>query len=1009
MSKFRDRKTMSRTLSHTRSTWCATRCATKAPLRGVLTLAALFVAAAILTPACRHSGAAEPPAPVPVLSQDDVLSLRDGQFHLDGRPFAEISFNKFDLFWQLYDQLDAGHALTARNPMVKAQDQALRELNELGFRTIRIFALPWKDIGNAAYADPEKRKRLYEALDKAVELCDRHDIRVVWSLGCGDFTDVARDADGKWQYEGEHLRELIGDPESKGRQRLYRYIDETVSRYKGCKAVLMWEIGNEITLHADIGKDRVYHNQRMPTLKDVAGFYDDVARRIKAADPLRLVNNGGSHLREHQWNLHTGNGYSKKDTLEEQRKGFELLFAETAVDVIDVHSYPNNKPAYEISDGKGGKAWIGPPQWMEIAKGINKPLMIGEFGALPFAKSKEKIWKDTPDYFESYADLEAAKPWVEKTLNDVIDAGVQLSYWWCYQSDRPMDQNNPQRFDLTIGRNPELVALIADANKRLQEKLQRRGKTPADLVSVESDVGGGGAQELPTSFTPDTRSGGSPQTSTEPGLTPSLLHLPVCFTDNMVLQRDRPVAIWGDATPGSEITVTFADQIVKTKADKHGKWRTQLDPMPASAEGRTLTIRSSIGNLQSTLTNVLVGEVWLAGGQSNMAFGLGGHRDSEKHLPKEDNPLIRILHVPVTEFGPINRERTAWAICGPQSTPRFSAVAYFFATELQRRLEIPIGIIGSYRGGTWNENWMTPASIKGDPELKHLFEEYEDAYGKFKDEAEYEAAYQEFRVKMKEWQAKGGWSHGPVPTPPVGPKSSRRPSGLYECMIKPLQPYTIKGVIWYQGEGNSWRYDEFRTLFPAFIEGWRKTWENPELPFYFVQLPPFKAEQWPHFRQAQLDCAKAIPNCGMVVSEGCGDLEDIHPKVKKPIGMRLAQAAGVEQYGHPGPAYGPMQKSVERKDNKLIVTFDYVGSGLVCNGEKLSSFEIAGKDDEFVKADAVIVGDTIEVSSQGVAVPESVRYAYAPFPVMDLFNKEGLPASPFAAELIECSTGMREQ
>lgn len=406
------------------------------------------------------------------LTRDDVLSVRGGRFYLDGQPFAEISFNKFDLLWQLYDQLDAGHALTAENPMVQAQDKALRELSELGFRTIRIFALPWKDIGNAAYADPDKRKRLYEALDKTVALCDRHDIRVVWSLGAAEFTDVKRDADGTWQYDGEHYRELISDPESAGRKRLYRYIDETVNRYKGRKTVLMWEIGNEITLRADIGKDRVYHNQRMPTLKDVAGFYDDVARRIKAADPLRLVNNGGSRMRESQWNLYRGNGW-KKDTLAEQLKCIELLFAETAVDVIDVHSYANHKPAYVISDVKGGIAWIGPPQWMDIAKGIGKPLMMGEFGVLPFAKSQEKIWQETPDYFESYADLEAAKPWVEKTLNDAIAAGVQLSYWWCYQSDRPVEQGNPQRYDLTIERNPELVKMIAEANQRLQEKLSR--------------------------------------------------------------------------------------------------------------------------------------------------------------------------------------------------------------------------------------------------------------------------------------------------------------------------------------------------------------------------------------------------------------------------------------------------------------------------------------------------------------------------------------------------------
>ena len=218
-------------------------------------------------------------------------------------------------------------------------------------------------------------------------------------------------------------------------------------------------------------------------------------------------------------------------------------------------------------------------------------------------------------------------------------------------------------------------------------------------------------------------------------------------------------------------------------------------------------------------------------------------------------------------------------------------------------------------------------------------------------------------------------------------------------MIKPLQPYTIKGVIWYQGEGNSRRYDEFRTLFPAFIKGWRQTWENPKLPFYFVQLPPFNAKHWPHFRQAQLDCARAIPHCGMVVSEGCGDLNDIHPKGKKPIGIRLANAACVEEYGQPGQAYGPMQRSVKRVGNKLVVAFDHVGSGLICKEPKLGSFEIAGEDNKFVKADARIVGNSIEVSSKGLAKPESVRYAYAPFPVMDLFNKDGLPASPFTVTL----------
>jgi len=431
----------------------------------------VIAAIALLTGGCGQVDATAAPRRVAAVAKQDVLSIRDGRFHLDGRPFAEISFNKFDLLWQLYDQLDKGHALTADNPMVKAQDKALRELNELGFRTIRFFALPWGPRGPESYADPAKRKLLYEALDKSLDLCDRHDIRVVWSLGAGTFTDTKLIPGKGWVHGEEHKRELISSPESRGRRLLYRYIDETVARYRKRKAVLMWEISNETTLSADIGdKHRIYRKQRMPTLKDVAAFFDDVAKRIKAADPLRLVNSGGSHMRECQWNLYAGKGW-KKDTFEEQRKCFELLYANCAVDVIDVHSYPNNKPAYEISDGRGGKAWIGPKQWMDIAKRIDKPLMLGEFGALPQSKSKENIWKETPDYFESYADAIAARPWVEKTLNTVIDSGVQLSYWWCYQSDRPMDQKNPQRFDLTRERNPELVAIITEANRRLQAKL----------------------------------------------------------------------------------------------------------------------------------------------------------------------------------------------------------------------------------------------------------------------------------------------------------------------------------------------------------------------------------------------------------------------------------------------------------------------------------------------------------------------------------------------------------
>ena len=431
--------------------------------------ALLMILSLLLAP--EMSSSADAARPIRPLTRQDVLSITNGRFYLEGKPFAEISFNKFDLFWQLYDQLDQGKQLNLTNPMVRAQDKALRNLHDLGFKTIRIFALPWGPAGPAAYADPQKRRNLYSALDETLRLCDAHDMRVVWSLSAGSFTDTKLDREKGWIYGQEQQRELIANASSRGRQLLYRYLDETVARYRERRAVLMWEISNEVTLSADIGDtNRVYNGERMPTLKDVAGFFDDVARRIKSADPLRLVNSGGSNMRESQWHLYLGQGW-KPDTFEEQFQCFQLLYANSAVDVMDIHSYPDNNPGYAIAGPGGRTAWLDNQGYMTMAKRLGKPLIIGELGLHAVARSDKKIWDKTPDYFESYDEFKAARPWVVKTLNDVIEAGVPLSYWWCYQDDNPSEQSNPQRFDLDLERNPELVRCIAEANRRLKAVL----------------------------------------------------------------------------------------------------------------------------------------------------------------------------------------------------------------------------------------------------------------------------------------------------------------------------------------------------------------------------------------------------------------------------------------------------------------------------------------------------------------------------------------------------------
>ena len=471
--------------------------------------------------------------------------------------------------------------------------------------------------------------------------------------------------------------------------------------------------------------------------------------------------------------------------------------------------------------------------------------------------------------------------------------------------------------------------------------------------------------------------------------------MPVTFGDGMVLQRDMPVRIFGEASEGASVTVRFNGQ-EKMAVSQDGKWMLSLEAMPA---GGPYKLHVSGDGETITFTDVMLGEVWVAGGQSNMAFNLAACIDFEQHLPTAENPNLRFLQIPVTEFGEINRDGLQWKSFDKQSVRGFSAVAYYFATELQKRLGVTVGIIGSYRGATWNENWMTPESIKNEPELKHLFDNYENEYAKFEDEEAYEEGYRQFLNDVQEWENNGGWSSGARPLAPIGPKAYQRPSGLYETMIKPLQPYTIKGCIWYQGEGNAGRYEEFRTLFPAFVEGWRNTWQNPDMPFYFVQLPGYgEGVTWPQFRQAQFDSWQSIENCGMVVSEGCGAELDIHPKVKKPIGDRLAIAASAEVYGKDHIPYGPVFKSVDFENGKARISFDYSGDGLELRNKNSESFEIAGADKFFKPAQVTINGNELLLWNDEIGTPKYVRYAYSPNPEMVLFNREGLPGSPFATK-----------
>ncbi|MCC6356473.1 MAG: hypothetical protein IT577_21510 [Verrucomicrobiae bacterium] len=409
------------------------------------------------------------------LGRADVLSWAGGQFHLGGEPLVEISFNKFDLFWAVRDARAAaareGKPELAERALA-AQDKALGEIREIGCRTIRIFGSPWGTFSEA-YDDPGRRAEMFSAMDSVLGLCERHGIGVIYSLGAAGLHDPAPRGQGRagpkpaGGTRAEGLYELISDPGSRGRARLNSYLDEVVSRYRGRKAIAMWEITNELTNQADIG-EREWGAS--PTLAQVAAFFDEVARRIKAKDPLRLVSNGGSHLRECAWNLYQRKGW-RKDTLEEQGRAFDLLFGRSGVDVVDIHYYAVKTGGYEIAGSGGVPMLVDPVRYMELARGVGKPLIFGEFAALPSGFDGGS--RPEPGWFAGYDDP-GAKAWVQKAVDAIVEAGVPLSYYWPYGSDRPMDQKaNPVYLDKT--RTPALIAIIADGNRRLKAKLKTDG------------------------------------------------------------------------------------------------------------------------------------------------------------------------------------------------------------------------------------------------------------------------------------------------------------------------------------------------------------------------------------------------------------------------------------------------------------------------------------------------------------------------------------------------------
>ena len=468
------------------------------------------------------------------------------------------------------------------------------------------------------------------------------------------------------------------------------------------------------------------------------------------------------------------------------------------------------------------------------------------------------------------------------------------------------------------------------------------------------------------------------------------IQLPGLFSDNMVLQQGVPAPVWGYADEGDMVTVTFRGQ--KVSATTHNlKWSLKLRALRAGGPD-TLTIATKTQRLQ--FMNVMVGEVWVCSGQSNMEWPLSQAFEPANDITSATNALIHLFKMPkVKSDAPSMKANAAWEVCLPRSVPSFSAVGYYFGRDLQKARKVAVGLIQSDWGGSPAEVWMSRESLEINSRYRA---EILDAYDtSFKN---YQQALITYENEKADAQKAGQEFKKPIPRP------GWRPTELYNGMIAPLIPYAIKGAIWYQGESNAGRAEQYRTLFPDMIRCWRRDWGS-DFSFLCVQLAPFMAikdrpdeSTWAELREAQSLSTKVLPKAGMAVITDVGDEKDIHPKKKQPVGARLALAARGIAYGEKIEFSGPLYRSMETKDGKIILRFDHVGRGLEARGGELKGFAICGGDKKFVWAKAEIVGDTVIVSSADVAKPVAVRYGWADYPVVNFWNKDGLPASPFRTD-----------
>jgi sialate O-acetylesterase len=489
--------------------------------------------------------------------------------------------------------------------------------------------------------------------------------------------------------------------------------------------------------------------------------------------------------------------------------------------------------------------------------------------------------------------------------------------------------------------------------------------------------------------------------------------LPDVLSDGMVLQRDQAVPVWGTAAPGEAVSVEFGGQTQRATADAAGRWRVDLAPMKAKPLPSTLAVAGASNRVE--VKDVLVGEVWVCSGQSNMVWTLANSQDGPATVAAARHPMIRLYAVPRRVEGAVQPQAAPgparWAACTPESAHGFSAVGYYFGRRLHEELGVPVGLLFPAWGGTPAEAWTPRAALAAHEELKPIVDRTDAMLAKRSAlKADYEKQVADWQAARKAARAAGE----PLPRQPRLPATLalQRDAGvLYDAMVAPLVPFAIRGTIWYQGEANAPRAQQYLTLLPVMIKAWRDAWgQQPrEFPFGVVQLPNFRAQSdqpndsdWAHLRDAQRRVAADVPNVGLAVTIDVGETNDIHPRNKQPVGERLARWAMATVYGRPGEWSGPAFKSASFDAGRARVTFEHAGKGLTLRegADAPHEFTLAGADRVWHRAEAKITGaDAVEVWSDKVPKPEAVRYAWDNNPKdPNLTNDTGVPAGPFRSD-----------